>query len=63
MSADWTSEYLTMIEDCEKRDTMLSEWERNFIDSIRSQIEDDRKPSARQVEVLDNIWEKATRKG
>lgn len=26
--SDWTSEYLTLLEDCEKREERLSDWER-----------------------------------
>jgi hypothetical protein len=37
--ATWADEYITLIEDCEKREERLSDWERGFIDSLRRQIE------------------------
>lgn len=61
--SDWSSEYITMIEDCEKRESRLTEWEQGFIESVRDQIERGRRPSAKQIETLDNIWNKATAKG
>ena len=61
--SDWTSEYLTLIEDCEQRSERLTDWELQFIDSLSEQLLSGRRPSARQVEVLDSIWEKATEKG
>lgn len=61
--ADWTSEYLTLIEDCEERCERLTSWEASFIDSIKSQIAEGRGLSLKQSETLDNIWEKATKRG
>ncbi len=63
MAADWSFEYLKMIEDCEKRDTRLTDWEQQFIDSLGSQLAQGRRPSPKQIEVLDRIWEKATERG
>lgn len=59
----WSDEYLTMIEDCEHRESRLTEWEQGFIASLRSQIEDGRRPTEKQVETLDKVWEKATENG
>jgi len=59
----WAEEYLDQIEDCEKREERLSEWERDFIQSLREQIEGNRAPTPRQVEVLDRVWEKVTKRG
>ena len=61
--SDWTSEYLTLLEDCEQREERLSDWERGFIDSLRSQISQGRRPTPKQVETLDTIWERATKRG
>ena len=61
--SDWTDEYLTMLEDCEKRESRLTDWERGFVDSLRSQIERGARPTAKQIETLDEIWEKATAAG
>lgn len=61
--SDWTGEYLTLVEDCESRESHLTEWEASFLDSLRKQLENDRRPSVKQIETLDSIWEKATAKG
>lgn len=52
-----------MINDCEKREERLSEWERDFIDSISRQIVDGSGLSKRQAETLESIWDKATKRG
>jgi hypothetical protein len=59
----WADEYLTQIEDCEKREGRLNDWERGFIDSLRRQIEGGRRPTPPQIETLDRIWEAATKRG
>lgn len=59
----WASPYIALIEDCEKRESKLSDWERNFIDSLRRQIEQGRAPTPKQVDTLDSLWEKVTRNG
>ena len=61
--SDWTTEYLTMLDDCEKREERLTEWECGFIDSLRSYIAAGRRPTAKQVETLDAICERATSRG
>lgn len=58
--AHWSEEYLTLTDDCEKRSEKLSEWELQFIDSLRRQIEDGRMPTRNQIEKLDEIWERVT---
>lgn len=60
---DWTEEYLQMIDDCEKRESRLTDWERSFIDSLRNQIETERRPSVKQIESLEQCWERATARG
>jgi hypothetical protein len=59
----WADEYLTMIEDCEKRESRLTEWEVEFIGSIRSQLENDRPLTEKQTETLDRIWDRVTARG
>lgn len=59
----WADEYLTLLEDCEKREGRLSDWERGFVDSLRRQIEGGRRPTKPQLEMLDEVWEKATARG
>ena len=48
-----------MIEDCENRDTQLTEWEQSFIDSIGRQ----EALTQKQAETLDKIWEMVTENG
>lgn len=61
--SDWEIEYLTLLEDCEKREERLTDWERNFVDSLTKQIEAGRRPTMKQIETLDSVWEKATQRG
>ena len=49
-----------MIEDCEARDTKLSEWEQQFIDSISRQLAKNGSLSQKQQEKLEAIWERIT---
>lgn len=59
----WDDEHVKMLDDCEARESRLTDWERAFVDSLRSQIESGRSPSTKQIDVLDNVWEKATARG
>ena len=61
--SDWTSEYTTLLDDCASREERLTDWERGFVDSLSKQIADGRRPSPKQVETLDNVWERATARG
>ena len=61
--ASWKDEYQTQIDDCEKRESMLTDWERGFIDSLSKQLDRDNRPSPKQIDTLDNILEKATKRG
>ena len=54
------TEHEQMIEDCENRESKLSDWERGFIASIGEQLESGRTLSEKQTSRLDSIWEKAT---
>lgn len=63
MAADWTSEFSTLIEDCEKRAERLDDWSLSFIDSLGRQIAAGQQPTQKQVDKLDEIWERATAKG
>lgn len=60
---DWSTEYIQLLDDCEAREERLTDWERSFVDSLRRQIEAGRSPSTKQIDTLDNIWEKVTKKG
>lgn len=53
-------EHVTMVDDCEKRESKLSDWEREFIDSLSHQLAKGRALSERQAERLDEIWNRVT---
>jgi len=53
----------TLIEDCEARESQLSDWERTFLDSIKQQLASGRGLSVKQSERLDEIWQRVTAKG
>lgn len=53
-------ENMTMVQDCENRESKLTDWERSFIDSIRRQLENGRGLSEKQRESLDQVWERVT---
>ena len=55
-----SDEHLTLITDCENRESKLSDWERGFIDSVRNQIQKDRALTDKQVQTLETIWERVT---
>ena len=59
----WQDEYVTLLDDCEQREERLSDWERGFVDSLRRQIEQGRRPTPKQIEALDRAWERATARG
>lgn len=59
-TAAWADEYLRMLEDCERRESRLNDWERGFVDSLRRQIEDGKTPSGKQLEKLNDIWDRVT---
>jgi ferritin-like metal-binding protein YciE len=59
----WADAYLTMLDDCEKRESQLTDWERGFVDSLHHQIEQGSRPTVKQIETLDSVWEKATARG
>lgn len=59
----WTDEHLTMLSDCEQRESRLADWERGFVDGLRNWIKRDNCPSAKQLATLDDIWERVTKEG
>lgn len=59
----WVDEYMTMVEDCEQRESRLTEWEASFIDSIKDQLGRERPLSTKQIETLEKVWDRATKKG
>lgn len=59
----WADEYVTMLDDCEKRSERLTDWECGFVDSLQRQLAEGRRPTPKQIETLDSVWEKATARG
>ena len=55
-----SDESMALIEDCEKRESKLSDWERKFVDSVRAKLEKDWPLTERQTETLEAIWERIT---
>jgi len=56
-------EYEQMIEDCENRDSRLSPWAREFLESIKARIKRGDPLTVNQVDKLNEVWEKATERG
>ena len=54
------AEHLQLIEDCENREMKMSEWERDFISSIRSWLESGKSLTPKQEARLNEIWDKVT---
>lgn len=52
-----------LIADCEHRESKLSEWEFDFIASVRVQFDKRGSLSQKQEEVLNRIWDKVTKNG
>ena len=59
----WQDEYIMLLDDCEQREERLTEWEWGFVDSLRRQITEGRRPTPKQIEALDRAWERATARG
>lgn len=56
-------EQLQMIEDCQSRESRLTEWEQSFIDSLLIFLSRGNALTLKQQETLTSIWEKATSEG
>ena len=61
MGGAWADEYFDMIGDCQYRESLLSEWETHFLDSIEDQLESGRMLTNKQIEKLEDIWERVTK--
>ena len=55
-----TEEIQQMLDDCEARESKLTEWEAGFIDSISAQFENKGSLSQKQDERLESIWNRVT---
>lgn len=51
-------ECVELLDLIEKLESKLTDWERNFIDSVQKQIGERRKLSVKQRETICKIWEK-----
>lgn len=51
-------EYLIACLRDEQNDPKFSDWEKQFIGSLAAQVDQGRKLSARQKEILERIWKK-----
>lgn len=60
MTGEIDKEHLQMIDDCEKRESKLSRWEAQFIDSLSHYLSKGLSLTPKQVETLEAIWEKVT---
>lgn len=58
-----STEHMTLVEDCEARESRLGDWDREFIDSIKRQLEAGRTLTTKQAETLEAVWERATARG
>lgn len=56
-------EHEQMVADCEARESRLSDWEREFVDSLRTRIDAGKSLTGQQSDVLERVWNKATAKG
>ena len=61
MAESFPGEHMVMVEDCEKRESLLTHWERGFIASIGSQLGNGKPLSEKQADLLDTIWETCTK--
>ena len=53
-------EAMRLIEDCINRDNKMSAWECDFVVSVKDQLIAHGKLSEKQLNTLNNIWEKVT---
>ncbi len=56
-------DHAQMVEDCEKRESRMDEWEQDFISSLSDRLGDGKSLTDRQADKLDEIWEKVTEGG
>jgi hypothetical protein len=56
----WTDEYDSMLRDCAARSATLTQWERNFVESLQHRLARGGSLTPKQCETLDKIWERVT---
>ena len=57
------AEHQQLVDDCEARESRLSDWERGFIDSLKARLASHAALTTTQAQKLDEIWERVTAKG
>ena len=57
---DTTEEHQLMVQDCMKRESKLTDWERGFVDSIDNHLGSGKTLTVKQDETLTQIWERVT---
>jgi hypothetical protein len=60
MATSKADEWEQMVKDCEARESKLSEWEAEFIDSIGARVNAGLPLSEKQETTLEKIWGKST---
>lgn len=58
-----SSEHEKMIEDCQERQSHLSDWEISFMDSLSNRLGRGETLTDKQSGALDSIWERVTYNG
>ncbi len=53
-------EVLDMLQDLEKRESKLTEWEQGFVQSCDEQLAAGRALSSKQCQKVEEIWERVT---
>lgn len=53
----------TLVDDCENRQSRLTDWETTFISDMGDILDDDRPLSDGQLRKLEQIWERVTENG
>lgn len=57
------AEWRQLVDDCIRRESRLTDFERNFVQSISERLDAGLVVSVKQSELLSDIWDKATAKG
>lgn len=63
MTNTCNAKHQQMVDDCERREGRLSEWECGFIYNMKHRLANGQGLSTTQAQKLDEIWERATAKG
>lgn len=57
------NEHLQLVEDCEARESRMTDWERTFIDDIGRKVARGLGLTEREAARLNEVWERVTAKG